>query len=196
MNSDGTQDINDTVFTRANSGQRIDWKDRTLGTPRASWANGVAPGADEIKITDGVSDLQIQVGTVYSWRENCCDINNLARGIRVTAGKWVPNGGLYPFTVKGGASDIGIYGVLEGHGTECDVDAGNLSDQSSAWVTNWELGLTPTDGTPISIRCLRAEMPRLVSGTGPYRVLFPDPRAWYHRLIVPIIMFAIKRGWL
>lgn len=197
MNADGTPDIIQNVFTRANNGMRVDWSDKVLGSPRAEWPNGQAPGTDTVKITGQCEDLQLKLGTVYAWKENCLDLNNKVKKIRVTADKWVTNGCIYPFTIKGGATDIGIYGKLEGHGKECDIDAGNNSQQSRDWVTNWELGLISTDGSPIVVRCLSAETPRLVPGTGPYKFIFPDPRKWYHcRFLINIILNFIRLGWL
>ncbi len=171
-NADGTSDVN--LFNLV-SNDDIDWRDKEVGSARETWQHDVLY-TDAIKCSGKHTNIRAQFGTVFSGKENCADLNNYVNDVKLTAERWAANGGLYPFTIKGGASNVGIYGKLDGHGTECDIDAGNHSDQSSTWVTDWELGLTSIDGAPITIRCLLAETPRLVPGTGPYKFLFPDPR--------------------
>lgn len=190
-NPDGTSD---TILVVLNGGDNLDWATQTIGAPRSEWLTRYT---DAIKCTNHQSNIHARLGTVYSGTENCVDINNGASDIWLNADLWVANGGKYPFTIKGGATNVRIYGRLEGHGKECDVDAGNQSDQSREWVRDWELGLTSTDGSPIKVRCLAAETPRLVSGTGPYVFLFPDSRKWYHcKALINVILNLVRLGWL
>ncbi len=166
-------------FYETSNGQTVDWSDRTIG-------DSIKPFQydDALKFTSNLTDFIGKFGTVYSGAENCADLNNECRNVTLSSPRWITNGGLYPFTVKGGCEGITIEGVLDGHGTEVDVDAGNKSDQSSNWVKNWELALTSLDGRPIVVRCLLAKAPRLRPGTGPYRYAFPAPDAWYHGICV------------
>lgn len=165
-------------FYESSNGKTIDWSDRTIGhEPPVDWS-------DALKFTSQLTDFTGFFGTVYSGKENCADMNNRCSGVRLHAEAWVSNGGLYPFTVKGGCHNIDLSGKLYGHGKECDVDAGNKSDQSKDWVRDWSLNLVSVDGKPIVIRCLRAEAPRLEPGSGPYRYAFPSPHNPFHGIIV------------
>lgn len=173
-------------FYETSDGQTIDWTDQTVGYP--------APGLeyeDALKFTSHLTDFTGTFGDVYSGLENCADVNNECRNVNLSAKRWIANGGLYPFTVKGGSEGIVIEGTLYGHGTEVDVDAGNKSDQSTNWVKNWELALTMDDGSPVVVRCLMAEAPREREGTGPYVYAFPSPYKWYHGIAV----FFFKLIW-
>jgi len=175
-------------FYETSNGKTVDWEGTMIGSPGDKNAYD-----DALKFTSGLTDFVGIFGTVYSGAENCADLNNKCRNVRLS-GDWVANGGKYPFTVKGGCEGITLEGTLHGHGTECDVDAGNKSDQSSNWVKNWELALISKDGSPIVVRCLLAEAPRLRPGTGPYRFAFPSPHAWYHGIAVWVfkLIYGIK----
>lgn len=193
MNADGTVDVNLFNFTSVDS--PVDWSDRVVGTDRATWdLSKPAPYTDCLKFTSEIKDFTGKFGTVFSGAENCADINFKTVNVKITADLWVANGGKYPFTVKGGSVGTGIYGKLQGHGKECDVDAGNWSDQSNDWVKDWELGLTSNDGSPIVVRCISADAPKLVPGTGPYKFIFPNPNAWYHKIAVAGFKLLHKLG--
>lgn len=165
-------------FYETSNGQTVDWSDRVIGV------SGGRDYEDALKFTSQLTAFKGYFGTVYSGLENCADLNNRCRAVSIHADDWVANGGKYPFTIKGGCSAVAISGRLIGHGAECDVDAGNHSDQSKEWVKDWTLNLISGDGSPIVIRCLRAEAPVLVEGSGPYRFAFPSPYAWYHGVVV------------
>lgn len=164
------------------NGQEVDWRDRVVGEVR----DPSKPFAydDALKFTSGLRDFVGMFGVVYSGAENCADVNNECRDVKLSAERWIANGGLYPFTVKGGSEGITISGVLEGHGSEVDVDGGNFADQSNHWVKKWVLDLKTTDGSPVVVRCLQAEAPTLTPGSGPYVYAFPSPHAWYHGIAV------------
>lgn len=166
-------------FYETSNGQTVDWSDRVIG-------GNIPPYLydDALKFTSHLRDFTGVFGTVYSGLENNADFNNECRNVKITADRWVANGGKYPFTVKGGCEGIIIEGVLDGHGTEVDVDAGNKSDQSSNWVKDWELALVSKDGSPIVVRCLLAKAPRLRPNTGPYRFAFPNPTKPLHGFYV------------
>lgn len=166
-------------FYDVDSGKTIDWTDREIGLP------GATDYEDALKGTSQLTNFIGHFGVVYGGLENCLDLNNGCRAVSFQAESWISQG-KYPFTIKGGCKHVRILGRLIGHGTEVDVDAGNWSDQSHEYVENWELGLVPFDGKPITIRCLAATKPTFVAGTGPYKFVFPHPDAWYHSIVVKL----------
>jgi hypothetical protein len=138
--------------------------------------------SEGLKITSQARDIVVTVGRLEGGREDCLDVNNLCRNIKVTAG-WRA-AGKYLATVKGGSEGIWLEGFVYRHGAFRDVDFGNWSDQSNNWCKRCSLALRSLDGTPIRIRCLQAEAPALVPGTGPYVFDFPSPLAWYHGIAI------------
>lgn len=169
----------------SSNGKTVDWSDRVVG-------NALKPFTydDALKFTSKLCDFVGIFGVVFSGTENCADVNNECRNVKLSAKRWVANGGKYPFTVKGGSEGITITGTLEGHGTEVDVDAGNWSDQSNNWVKNWTLNLTTADGSPVVVRCLQAKAPTLLGG--PYTYAFPSPHAPYHGIAVWLLQMWWK----
>lgn len=172
------------------NGQTVDWRDRIVGSehaPRTPFAYD-----DALKFTSGLTEFTGRFGTVYSGAENAADLNNKCRNVNLSADRWMANGSKYPFTIKGGSESIVITGVLDGHGTEVDVDAGNWSDQSNNWVKLWTLGLKSLDGKPIVVRCLQAHAPYFMDGTGPYVYAFPSPYSWCHGIAVWLLQLWWK----
>lgn len=138
---------------------------------------------DTNKYTSRIHDFVHDVGNVFGGLEDCVDINNGASNGMITAAAFFPQG-KYCATIKGGSHDIRLRGTLCGHGSEVDVDLGNISDQSDAKTTGITLDLVSADGTPINVRVLNADKPQLIEGTGPYRYAFPHPDKWYHGICV------------
>lgn len=145
--------------------------------------------ADTLKFSTGLENFKGTFGTVISGSEDAVDINNKCRGIELAADRWMLRGRM-GFTIKGGSKDVGISGWVEGHGSECDVDIGNWSDQSHEPVTGVRLNLRMWDGSAVRVRVINGEFPTFVPGSGPYRYVFPWPwlpgRKWvikaFHQL--------------
>ncbi len=171
-------------------GQTVDWRDKVIGFAKPQGQPFTYD--DALKFTSKLRDFTGKFGTVYSGAENCADVNNECRNVTLSADRWIANGGLYPFTVKGGSEGVTITGTLDGHGKECDVDAGDWSDQSNNWVKNWTLGLKSLDGSPIVVRCLQATAPYFMEGTGPYAYAFPSPLKWYHGICIWVLQILWK----
>lgn len=129
--------------------------------------------ADTLKLSRA-RDGAITADLVVGGREDCVDVNNLSERVFIHAQRWEPRG-KYVATIKGGSSTISLSGEIHGHGSEVDVDLGNWSDQSSEITRNTKLNLTTADGSPITVRLLLAERPRLLNAdVQRYRFVFPS----------------------
>lgn len=148
---------------------------------------------DTLKITSRAEDITVIAEEIRGGKEDCVDINNHAYSIGVLAKRWFPQG-KYLATIKGGASRISLTGDVYSHGKEVDVDLGNMSDQSREPVTGVSLALRSQTGKPVVVRVLNAEKPLLARDTGPYRYAFPHPDAWYHGIMVRVLLFLDKFG--
>lgn len=146
---------------------------------------------DALKITSRCAGLNVHAKAIRGGREDCVDINNHASAIKVLADRWLATG-KYVATIKGGASDVFLWGRIERGGSEVDVDLGNWSDQSQAKTENVRLHLSRADGKPVTVRVLHAEKPLLLPNDKGYRYAFPHPDAFYHRAVVAVF-FAFKR---
>lgn len=143
--------------------------------PRPDWS-------DALKITSQCTNFTYVGQTVYGGQEDCVDINNRCKSVRVSA-VFRPQG-KYVSTIKGGSRGIILTGSVYGHGTEVDVDLGNWSDQSQETTRQVHLNLKSMDGKPIRVRVLKAETPTFEEGSGPYEYAWPKPDSWYHDLVV------------
>jgi hypothetical protein len=121
-----------------------------------------------------VDDFYPKFGTVISGDEDAADVNNECCGVGLEAKRWVL-GGRLGFTAKGGSIGTTFSGEVEGQGKECDVDLGNWSDQSHKKTTGTFLNLWRADCSPIRVRVLNADEPR-IEGGGPYVYVFPSPK--------------------
>lgn len=182
MNPDGTQDRCLHSFYETSNGQSVDWRDRVVGWAKPS--GEPYQYDDALKFTSQLRDFTGRFGTVYAGAENVIDCNNRLRQVELSADRMVANGCKYPITIKGGCESVTLRGMLVGHGKECDVDAGNRSEQSDSWVKYWSLGLSMEDGSPVRVRCLLAMKPYFEPDTGPYEYVFPSPDAWYHGIAI------------
>lgn len=178
-------------FYETSDGLTIDWRDRAVG-----WVKPKGEPYqydDALKFTSHLKNFIGYFGTVYSGSENAVDMNNEVHNAAINVERMVANGGKYPITIK--TCDLVTLTVkcLSGHGKECDVDAGNRSEQSKKWVKDWTVGITPEiPGDPVIIRCLMADPPILIDGTGPYKYAFPSPYAWYHGIVVGLLQLWWK----
>jgi len=181
MNPDGTQDRNLVTFVGPrDNGARVDMSGVTVSAALAYTA--------AVKCTTQLQDLEANFGTVVAGSENAADINDRSR-VKLTAERWILTGSKYGFTVKG-MSSAELVGLVEGSGRECDVDYGNYSDQFPRGKASGKLNLWREDRvTPIRVRCLQADAPELVPGSGPYVFLAPNPAAWYHDLFIEYFLF-------
>jgi hypothetical protein len=178
-------------FYETSDGQTVDWRDRVVGNAKPSGEDFTYD--DALKFTSALKDFTGMFGTVYSGKENAIDCNNKVSNTTLDVSRMVANGGKYPITIKGGCSCVTITGQLSGHGKECDVDAGNRSEQSDEWVEFLTLGLRPEIlGDKIKVRCLMAHEPYFMEGTGPYEYAFPSPLKWYHGLVVGLLQLWWK----
>lgn len=146
---------------------------------------------DALKITSRCTGLNVHAKHIIGGREDCVDINNHATAIKVLSDRWFAQG-KYIATIKGGASDVFLWGQITDGGSEVDVDLGNWSDQSQEKTTNVRLHLTRADGKPVIVRVLHADKPALLPSDKGYRYAFPHPDAFYHRAVVAVF-FAFKR---
>lgn len=171
----------------------IDAESVGLKERHVTWTNNPVTGAlivgheiywaDTLKFSTGLADCNVQAGRVYGGKEDCADFNNKCHNIQLKADSF-HSGGKYVTTIKGGCTGIDIRGEIECGGSEVDHDYGNWSDQSNAKTTGNILGTWKADGSPVTVRCLNADKPMVVPGTGPYRYLFPRPDAFYHGIVV------------
>lgn len=142
--------------------------------------------ADTLKFSTGLRDFSLELGFVTSGYEDVVDVNNRCDGLTISAELWVLKNCTMGFTVKGGSRNVKLYGMVSGHGRECDVDFGNASDQSHEWVQGCTLALIPAlKNDRIYVRLLGAEAPIELPGTGPYRYVFP----WKNRMLR---LFTVK----
>ena len=160
-------------FYETSNGQAV-----ALDTVGGGWP---VDWSDTIKITSQCTGLRLTADEILGGTEDCVDINNGCRDIKVTS--LFHAQGKYVATIKGGAEEVTLSGIVTKHGTEVDIDLGNWSDQSSAPVRGVRLDLKSITGLPIVVRVLNAAKPTL-AGAGPYRFAFPHPDAWYHGLAV------------
>lgn len=139
-------------------------------------ARGHEPPVDDALKISASSHLMIFCGAIHGGREDCVDINNKSNGILVDS-DFHPNG-KYVATIKGGSSNILLRGIVHGHGTEVDIDIGNVSDQSDNLTTNVRLDLIHAKGEPITVRCIGGPRPILLNeGEQEYRVVLKVPGA-------------------
>lgn len=166
-------DINLYNYYEGSNGLTIDDSGKTLGRnePNPSWS-------DTLKYTSQLTDFRHQIGVVYGGKEDCADINNRCRNLRLSANEWHAQG-RYVFTVKGGSAGITLAGHIVNGGTRADVVIGDHSDQSSDPTTGVRLCLTKRVG-PVRVRVLNGDKPILDPFTGPYQYIWPHPDGWLH----------------
>jgi len=133
--------------------------------------------ADTLKITSQSYDGVIRAKCIDGGHEDCIDINNRCHDIKIFADA-LYSGGDYVATIKGGCHDITLHGVIYRGGKTTDIDLGNWSDQSHDRTTGIRLDLTRADGSPVRVRLLDADPPKLIGG-GPYKITRINPVLWW-----------------
>lgn len=96
---------------------------------------------------------------VYQGKENALDINNACEHLDLD-GKWglVGDEGQQVITVKGGSHDITVSGPVFSNGTECDIELGTWSDQSTAPLYNIDLSnLYHAQGRKLTVKIARVK---------------------------------------
>jgi hypothetical protein len=147
--------------------------ERDLGTltpPDATYA-------DTLKITGGSHSGRITAARIDGGREDCIDINDRSHHIEINATA-LHSGGHYVATIKGGSHHITLRGKIGRPGATTDIDLGNWSDQSNDRTTAIRLDLTRADGSPVRVRLINADPPRLIGG-GPYEIKRLNPLLWW-----------------
>lgn len=131
--------------------------------------------ADTLKFS-GVRALCVRVvGMVHGGYEDCIDINNRCSRLAVEVPHGLRAAGRYVATIKGGSRDIEITGMIVQHGSVCDVDLGNWSDQSQDRTERVWLDLWTAAARPVTYRRLNATTPRLRGNPPNYRRLWSVP---------------------
>ncbi|MBL9187932.1 MAG: hypothetical protein JNK23_10665 [Opitutaceae bacterium] len=139
--------------------------------------------ADTLKVTDCAGG-RIVAGHIIGGREDCIDVNNHCEGIVIEAAVLEPRG-KYIATIKGGSRHITLRcPCVIGHGTETDIDLGNISDQSDEvtgpTLLDCQHQLGPLE--PIRVRVLGATRPILLNPIQRYEITVVVPgffRSWF-----------------
>lgn len=151
---------------------------RPLGVQFVGDLEAIPPGtSDTLKITD-CSDGEVRARKVFGGREDCVDVNNKCSNIFILAELFVPKG-KYLATIKGGSSNITLQGDVSGHGSEVDIDIGNVSDQSDNLTGPVKLCLRHIAGDSITVRCLGGARPLILNpDVQQYKIVFEVPGFW------------------
>ena len=156
--------------------------ERPLGVKRIGDVVAKPGESDALKVTDCDYGM-IFAGTISGGKEDCVDVNNKCHDIEIFADLFVVNG-KYLATIKGGSSRILLVGEVKGHGSEVDVDIGNVADQSDNLTRQVKLALKHVDGDPITVRVLGGERPIILNPfEQEYRIVFEVPgrlpKSWF-----------------
>lgn len=149
----------------------------------------IRPGSeisDTLKCSSRLRDFTGRFGVVYGGKEDCIDINNRCERIYIEAQRWVPQG-KYLATLKGGSRSIAISGEVEGHGSEVDIDIGNISDQSDNPTKDITLNLRHVAGDPITVRVINGERPKFLNAdVQQYKVVLQVP-SFFGQLFAKVV---------
>lgn len=138
------------------------------------------PGmSDTVKLTSRLTDFSVIFhGEVYGGTEDCVDVNNHSTGLHLSAKCWIPQG-KYLATIKGGSSGVTLSGSVRGHGSEVDIDIGNISDQSDNPTGLVYLNLQHEAGDPITVRIVNGVRPVFVNeDVQKYKIVLRVPTFW------------------
>lgn len=109
--------------------------------------------SEALKITSGARDITVYAKTIIGGSEDCIDVNNQCRNIRVVADVWKP-AGRYMATIKGGSEGITLEGTVARKASELEIDCGNWSDQSNGPTASVTCLMSMADGSPWRYRLL------------------------------------------
>lgn len=109
--------------------------------------------AEALKITSGARDITVYAARIIGGTEDCVDVNNHCRNIRVIAAWWEPRGE-YLATIKGESDGITLEGRVANHAKKVEVDCGNWSDQGNGPTRNVTAMLEMGDGSAFKYRLL------------------------------------------
>jgi hypothetical protein len=142
--------------------------------------------SDTLKIS-GCRAFAVRVlGNLVGGKEDCVDINNKSSNIHVTVDGIIIPMGKYVATIKGGSSHVYLSGVIMGHGSEVDIDIGNISDQSDNLTGPVYLNLLHVKGKQekITVRCIGGPRPVLMNeGEQDYEIILKVPGFWQSVLL-------------
>jgi hypothetical protein len=117
---------------------------------------------------------------VFGGYEDCVDINR-GSDLSIIA-DWFPEQSKQLATIKGGASDVHLSGVVHGHAKGFDVETDNYSDQE-VWkkTRKIRISLVSEDGSPITVRPFWHVPEFLNAGEQEYKVCH-----WYRYWAMPL----------
>lgn len=131
-------------------------------------AEGVLDGRgydDALKLSNA-SNVTFDSWPILGGDEDCVDVNR-GSSIRVDGQFW-PRGSRVA-TIKGGAKDVALSGVIHGRAKKFDVVIGQWSDQSNAETGVVYLNLRHDDGSPVTVDIWKGAGVNTTLG-GPYQV--------------------------
>lgn len=147
--------------------------------------------ADALKVSKR-KNVIVEINKIVGGYEDCIDINNFSDNIAIKVDE-LHASGKYVATIKGSSSNIELSGHIVKHGKEVDIDIGNWSDQSNEPTKNVKLNLSSDDG-PVTVRVLAGDIPYFMNGEENYKIVFPNPRHFYHGVVVWLFHMARKIG--
>lgn len=120
--------------------------------------------ADTLKFSKATTVL-VDNCDITGGYEDVIDMNRYCGGIEIRNCRLFSKGE-YCATIKGGSKNIVLRDVvIDNHGKTYDIDLGNWSDQSKEKTTDVELiNVTSLDGSPVTVRVLNADKPRVEGG--------------------------------
>jgi hypothetical protein len=165
----------------------------------ARWGDKVlSPGpeiSDTLKFSSQLRNFSGFFGVVHGGKEDCVDVNNRCENLRIHAELWVPHG-KYLATIKGGSKAITLSGCVEGHGSEVDVDIGNISDQSDNATGPVYLNLKHVAGDPITVRIINGSRPFIANPDNQKYVIKLRVPPFWGSLFAKIVHQLRKVGWV
>lgn len=137
--------------------------------------------ADALKVS-GVRRLILGVQSIDARfaMEDAIDCNH-SEDVEIFVCHLYP-GKKYAATVKGASKRIRfVVDHQHGHGGETDYDLGNFSDQGNGKTTGISLSVNMDDASPVRVRVLSADAPRLVNAAHQdYKVNTALGKGWFY----------------
>ncbi len=123
------------------------------------------PGYNDMLKFSDCTNFRVTECYIVGGSEDCVDMNR-GKGGLIENTMFEPRGS-FALTAKGGFSNLHLRNVMvRGRGKETTIDLGNWSDQAPWKMTkNIVLeNLTSEDGSPVSVRVLWAQKPKVIGG--------------------------------